>query len=1271
LTDLAGALAAMYQAGGPAPGAAPGDFVGPAVNRAAYQTLIHASKSLTGATSDDVNGLADSITALASWLTAGDLERRAYAWLQASVQHGQIFPAVGQLLGSFDEEFSGEDGRLVFRPTSALDVSLGRDANGAFELRVQPRVATESIDYVLGAAVTLDVSGAAAPRVQLTASGGLTEAARRTLAGAGIDVQPQLDLGLALDASLSVTATAAFYPIGDRTFAAELLPTPRLTYESHTLDAPSWLLRLAPRVLLPLVENSVLNRADVKAALEYPLLDFSLAKLLSRLALLRQRDGRYALGEWSAFADLSASAVLTALIDSVQADETQAQADGVHFIALKNGAATDYGIRIRLKDVPLGGKDSGRTLQAGSWLSGETDASNWLVESGGPAGATPGAELLLCRRTNGSISFDAARIALTSVGLDLEGKAFAGGRKPLVEFGGYALRGLKSRVFLTIDASGAQFGGAIELHEVSMPLGPQAGGEAGSRNPVAANLLASESAADGAAQEAVNPAFSALVAHRDRFYGKVFVANGTPSADGKVWIPIQRTFGPLRCRQIGVGITDEPRLEIGYDGGVSLSALAIDLQDLTISIPLRDPGNVGAYGLDLGGLNFSLAADAVQVSGGLSRIVDEDGRPRYDGMALIKAQDFTITGFGSYAMANDAPSLFIFAVLHKDLGGPAFFHVTGIAAGFGFNRALRLPPVEDVQSFPLVRAALDEHYLQRTPDALSTALTLLRDYIPPSRGNYWLAIGVRFSSFEMVQSFALLSVSFGDETEIGLLGLSTLSVPKGAAAGEAVAYAELALRAVIKPSMGLIAVEGRLTDKSYIFARDCHLTGGFAFYSWFDGPNAGDFVITIGGYHPRFLVPSHYPTVPRLGINWRVSSELSVTGEMYYALTPSCLMAGGRLCAVFHAGPIDAWFTAYANFLLNWQPFHYAIDMGIAIGVACSLRIDLGLFSFTLSLRVELSVDLRLWGPAFAGEVYVNLSVISFTIRFGPSQSAPQPLDAGAFVQACLPPATTTSGLRATTATLAEALGAADVLSLRIANGLLREQQVDGNGLPYIIRVVNAHELALTAQSLVPSTSFEGVITVGKSDDSPFGIRPMGSTSLDSKMQVTLRTEAGDTITGGLVVTTLTSGVPDALWGKSSATGRVDLPSTPEATTLKATVGVRISCAPAATEHPLPPIALAKLKYDDLDPKPFDWLPVAEPDSIEAPGDRTLRNTIWGNAGVDARRRAILGVIARVSPFELYAPQLERLSTSPDYFQAEPELAAVERYETPHGSVVA
>ena len=93
-------------------------------------------------------------------------------------------------------------------------------------------------------------------------------------------------------------------------------------------------------------------------------------------------------------------------------------------------------------------------------------------------------------------------------------------------------------------------------------------------------------------------------------------------------------------------------------------------------------------------------------------------------------------------------------------------------------------------------------------------------------------------------------------------------------------------------------------------------------------------------------------------------------------------MAGARLHASFSAGPISAWFDAFADFLINYKPFHFIGHVSIAVGV--SFNIDF-LFIHT-HMSVEIGAELTLWGPPLAGTVHVDLWVASFSIDFGAAQ---------------------------------------------------------------------------------------------------------------------------------------------------------------------------------------------------------------------------------------------------------------------------------------------
>jgi len=164
---------------------------------------------------------------------------------------------------------------------------------------------------------------------------------------------------------------------------------------------------------------------------------------------------------------------------------------------------------------------------------------------------------------------------------------------------------------------------------------------------------------------------------------------------------------------------------------------------------------------------------------------------------------------------------------------------------------------------------------------------------------------------------------------------------------------------------------------------------GFALCTWFSpSPHAGDFTFTLGGFHPAFDIPDHYPNPPRLGITWGLSDHLFIRGEAYFAVTPKAVMGGGSLNAVFNLGVLYAYFLAHADFLMTFHPFHFVADIGVEVGV----EFDLELLFITIHISVHLSAGVHLAGPSFGGYAYVDFWVFGFTVPFGDQNDRPPAL---------------------------------------------------------------------------------------------------------------------------------------------------------------------------------------------------------------------------------------------------------------------------------------
>ncbi|HEU4386487.1 MAG TPA: DUF6603 domain-containing protein, partial [Blastocatellia bacterium] len=356
---------------------------------------------------------------------------------------------------------------------------------------------------------------------------------------------------------------------------------------------------------------------------------------------------------------------------------------------------------------------------------------------------------------------------------------------------------------------------------------------------------------------------------------------------------------------------------------------------------------------------------------------------------------------GKVTVWSPDPTLFIYGMLTAAEGGGVTIgpiQFTGIALGFGFNRRIEIPTIENVAEFPLVKIVMGEGGYQKDSrsDDIRTqlgkpvkdplkVLEELKESLPAERGQYVICGGARFTVATVVDCFALIVAQFGNEFEIALLGLARFRHPRDLSA-KPICYVEMQIVLTVKPSEGVFKLQALLTSNSWVINRDCKLTGGFALFVWFGGDHKGDFVISLGGYHPRFRRPDHYPVVPRLGLSWPVDDKLSVKGGVYLAVTPSCFMLGARLEATFQSGRVRFWFTAYLDVIIAWSPFHFELDLGVSIGVEVA-------FAF-FTLKATTGVTLQMWGPPVGGKAILDIVFVSVTIEFGaPRVDSPKLID--------------------------------------------------------------------------------------------------------------------------------------------------------------------------------------------------------------------------------------------------------------------------------------
>lgn len=480
--------------------------------------------------------------------------------------------------------------------------------------------------------------------------------------------------------------------------------------------------------------------------------------------------------------------------------------------------------------------------------------------------------------------------------------------------------------------------------------------------------------------------------HTDATDGDSVEDDGT-----SVQAPLKKKAGPLSLKNIGLKYANK-QLHILFDATFELGPIELSL--LGFSIPLTisrldEFPTVSTPSLE--GLAVSYAKRPLTIAG-IIRHGNTETLNYYAGGLIVGFVPYEFQAAGFYGEAKPEGqkpfiSMFVFAKLNGPLFQLGCAEVSGLTGGFGYNSDVKTPAPDQVVNFPFVnQAKLGDN--ADSPIKTLEAFTSQGDdgWFHPKNEMYWAAAGLRLNAFQMLTVDAVLLVQFGSSVKLGIFALAVADIPSTKSTLE-FAHVELGFALVVDFDYGTLKAEGQLSPNSYILHPDCHLTGGFALCYWFDSPHAdqalvGDFVFTLGGYHQAFAIPDRYPRPPRLGISWSLNKNLSIRGEAYFAITPKACMGGGMLHASYAAGPIEAWFDAMADFLINYKPFNFTARISISVGV----RFSADVLFLHASTTAELSAELTLWGPPVAGKVHVDFWLHSFDINFGESPTTASPV---------------------------------------------------------------------------------------------------------------------------------------------------------------------------------------------------------------------------------------------------------------------------------------
>lgn len=474
------------------------------------------------------------------------------------------------------------------------------------------------------------------------------------------------------------------------------------------------------------------------------------------------------------------------------------------------------------------------------------------------------------------------------------------------------------------------------------------------------------------------------------------------------------------------------------DGGIPISDLQVSLQGMAVSFdrpPVTVAGgfmhsNIDKIDCYAGGLIIGFKPWMIQAVGVYAKVPKDPSKMQVFIAQEAKIQEILRAGPKKHARLmsrriyeldeadekflsddelttmDDPPvetftMFFVIFRVEGPLFSVGFADISGLTGGLGINTEMRLPTAETVLSFPFIAPSGTG---EPGSSPIKSLMALLRPpkndaqtapWFSPREDSFWFAAGLKATAFQMLAIDAVVVVQLNPFLQLGIYGVAVCDVPSIHSPVK-FAHAELGIACTLDVRAGTFKLDAQLSPRSFILDPACHLTGGMALYSWFapavavppneDGSGLpGDWVLTIGGYHQAFNRPKAYPNPPRLGINWSLGSSLRISGEAYFAVTPRVCMAGGKLSASLTLGALYAWFDAFLDMLINFEPFFFAATGGVSVGV----RFSMDLWFVTIRISVEIGATLMVAGPPMAGMVHVDFWVFGFDIHFGGSMAPP------------------------------------------------------------------------------------------------------------------------------------------------------------------------------------------------------------------------------------------------------------------------------------------
>jgi hypothetical protein len=446
----------------------------------------------------------------------------------------------------------------------------------------------------------------------------------------------------------------------------------------------------------------------------------------------------------------------------------------------------------------------------------------------------------------------------------------------------------------------------------------------------------------------------------------------------EIALPAHIQLGPVEIMSATIAVKFRDGgipIDLGATVKGDLSVLKAVVENIgltaTITFPADQRGNLGPANLALAfkppnGVGLSI--DAGVVKGGGYLYLDFDKGEYAGALELVISNFLSLRAIGliNTKLPGGKPGFSMLVIITAEFS-PGLqlgygFTLIGVGGLLGLNRGVLLEPLANgIRTGAIGSILFPTDIIANAPRIISD----LRAIFPPKQDTFLVGPMAKIGW----GTPTLISVALGVIIEIPgnvvILGRLKLALPTE---DEAVVVLQLSFMGALEFDKRRIWFFASLYESRILFIT---LDGEMGLLMDFsDNPN---FVLTVGGFHPKFTPPPlPFPSPKRLALSLIDESFARVRVETYFAVTTNSVQLGARAEAFFGFSALSV--EGYFGFdaLLRFSPFYFIVEISSGFSVKV---FGMGVWGVHLRGALEGPTPWHITGKASIEFLFFSISV--------------------------------------------------------------------------------------------------------------------------------------------------------------------------------------------------------------------------------------------------------------------------------------------------------